>query len=187
MTEQDLAEVKWFDYRAASPETADLLFICEFARELSDHFKLMGGTGYVEHFFRKFDVEDYKASKMTPYFIKLRQWADSKMLRYQDFWAWAFTAYRDMAFKRVFVNKFLNKDLKQRVLEKSNNYPFMRFAEYKLYAPQNYCGLELQDDYYWYLVKQAQERKPTSWQKLLQRWCGEDKISSKFLKEKVNL
>lgn len=62
MTEKELYELKWFDYRILPVEGCDLLFILRYMESGAHYQSQLGFSRYAGRWFRKFDVKNYRES-----------------------------------------------------------------------------------------------------------------------------
>jgi len=162
MDQKELFDTKFFDYRALAPDAATLFFMRDWAVAFTNYNEDLGRSRYWA-FLKGFESFDLSYLKATPRFKvheKLRSFADAHGFRYDLFWQWAFEAHLHMGFQRTFENVFLSLRILKRALEMKRKHEenFITYATTDIFKPQNYRNLELQNDYYWYLVYEIKNR-----------------------------
>ncbi|MGD0275749.1 MAG: hypothetical protein ABSB79_06805 [Syntrophales bacterium] len=185
--EKELYELKWFDYRALSPEGATKRFCLEYQRAFSmSHMphssESLGESKYINIFKGATRLEDWK---WFPTMTKLRQLADTYFMKYEDFWEWGFQGALDLGFKSTFPNVFLSKSLKAYILDKGKNYNmrFLRYTDSPFLNPKSYVGHEIQKDYFSYLVAFSKNFLPEKRAAYLRTLIETGRLSKKYLME----
>ena len=185
--EERLYETKWFDYRILPVDAANIAFIFEFAKALSEYNKQLGFTGWVNPYFKKFDIENYKKWHWTRFLIKLRQYADRNSMRYDDFWELAFEAFNEFKFRKMSINFFLNEDALRCIEEKQKKKKIIKYASSRFFSVEYYSGFEIQDDYYWYLIGRLKNFYGKNWKRQFAEMVGGGVISVNFYKNNKSL
>jgi hypothetical protein len=162
MDQRELFDTKFFDYRALAPDAATLFFMRDWAVAFTNYNEDLGRTRYWA-FLKGFESFDLSYLKATPRFKvheKLRSFADAHGFRYDLFWQWAFEAHLHMGFHRTFEQVFLFPKILTKIMEYKRIFDenFITYATTDIFKPQNYRNLELQNDYYWYLVYEIKNR-----------------------------
>ena len=183
MDEQELMDLKWYDYRVMPPDLATKVFIREYAKRFVRYFDRLGLAGRHYNTLKTFDITNPKKWRHWSVIELLRQWADAHCMKYDDFWTWAVEASSVLNFKRTFPNTFLHPTIKTYVLQKSKEPSYLRHADYDWLKPEHYREWELQNDYYWYIVKELQRRYPRRWRERLEEMVIEGKMSKDFLEK----
>ena len=122
---------------------------------------------------------------------RYRQWADSRFMEYGDFWRFAFKAHNDLGFRKLYATVFGNKRLQAKIaaLHREQKAFKIKFSNSPIFKSAAYRGHEIQDDYFWYLVKEVQARHPLDWKARVSEQCyGYESIPVEFLKRaRLNL
>lgn len=162
--ERVLYETKWFDYRPLAPDVATLVFMLEWAVKMREYKDDMGHSRYWNFLrsFKSFDLDYLRTNRRFKTLTKLRQYADKHRIRYDHFWHWAFEAHNELGFTKTFDEVFLNKKILKRVLDTNREYEqaHIKFSQSKLFEADNYDGLQIQKDYYDYIIHEVQKRYP---------------------------
>lgn len=195
MDEIELNDCKWFDYRPMSVYWADLKFLAAMNREYFAHQEKHGDT-WLKCFLPK-RGEKFEAWKHWNLINELRQFADSQGMRYDHFWEYAFKAFDALGFQRTNVKgkggklyqmvpvvAFRNKAILDRVMQLNDQYQdsFAVISEAQLFKVSNYQDLELQNEYFWYLVLAIQQKNaPDKWVEALSRAVKYHRIPRAFI------
>lgn len=182
LDEKELYDLKWFDYRTLPVRGADLLFILSWLKVAAHYQAKCGYSRYAGWWIRKLDIKNYKKGKQIPNLIKLRQWADSRGLKYEYFWERAFEAHTNFAFKNSFPNAFLNKTILNYVSSESKKSGIIKYADFEFFKTDNYFGHEFQNDYYSYLIREVKNNYGNRAAGVVKELIAEGKMSVKFLK-----
>jgi len=162
MDERELIEMKFFDYRALTPEMATLVFMREWAQAFCNYNEDLGKTKHYAFLksFKSFDLDYLKTNTRFKTLGKLRQIADKHGMRYDLYWQWAFEAHLSLAFGKTFENVFLNKSIQAKILDfkRKHDKRTITCAKSDIFSPENYRNLELQNDYYWHLINEIKNR-----------------------------
>jgi len=176
--ENDLYDLKWFDYRALSPETATKKFTLEYARVW--YLEILGNIKYTDVLIG-LDPLHFDQWHWFSCMTKLRQFADAHFLKYDDFWGWAFEAVLKLGFQRTTPNVYLNKRILARILEKHKEWAGIRHADSIFLRAATYTGHEIQDDYCHYLLNNIKRSRKDNKVQLLMDLIESGKMSKRFL------
>ena len=185
MDERELMETKFFDYRALTPEVATLVFMREWARAFCNYNEDLGKTKHYVFLksFQSFDLSYLRDNRRFKTLGKLRQIADKHGVRYDLYWQWAFEAHLSLGFGKTFENVFFNKNIQAKILDmkRAHDETFMTYAESDIFKPENYRNLELQNDYFWHLIRKIKDRyHRDKWQARIRNLVENHRIPREF-------
>jgi hypothetical protein len=160
--EIELYETKWFDYRPVSPDVATMMFLLDYVKSMATYNDTLGNSRYVHTLkqFQSMDLETVRQQKNFKMLRGLRQWADKRGMRYDQFWSWATEAHLKLGFAKMFINVFYNASILAEV-EKAHaewTAKFLVRSDHKYFRASAFKGYPVQLDYYDYLVKGTLQR-----------------------------
>ena len=162
MDERELFDTKFFDYRALTPDVATLIFMQDWATAFTNYNEDLGRSRYWAFLksFESFDSSYLQTNARFRILGKLRHFADAHGFRYDLFWQWAFDAHLNLGFHKTWENVFLNSRILTKTIEMKREHEenFITYARSDIFKPENYRNLELQNDYYWYLIYEVKNR-----------------------------
>jgi len=199
MDERMLYEKKWHDYRLLSPEGANFVFLQEFIAAYRAYSEIRRGTSYINPLSYKRKKKDPETGKPkttsvsvpvaeAPYrwpswkvLVELRQWADSRGMKYDNFWAWAFKATIECRHRFFAINYCKSKCVLGKIAEYAKESKLIPLSKLPLFKPENYRGFEAQNDYYWYIVSSVREKYLGEYVEKLRTAAEDGLISWDFL------
>lgn len=192
MHEEELYDLKWFDYRPLPPDTATMAFThqhIEFSGRYLEDLGEEGGKQISRGILKSLDPQNVRGWKFFPTMEKLRQWADKNGMRYDHFWELAMIAYNDLGFGTVrltekfysrkagkvltqvkpyrclILNLFTTARMLARILESHRELKETTIIKSNdpYFQPENYAAEPLQVDYFRYLCMELMTRYPGSY------------------------
>lgn len=169
MDERRLYELKWFDYRPLSPDTATVAFMCEFWKRLATVMKDDLGDDRapyrIDNMIMKLADKPPKTWRDFQMGETLRSWSDRNFMRYDHFWMWAFEEYLGMSFgtkglvkgkkdRTIIMNYFNYPKILSKVQQRRGQHEADRviWSEHPYFKPEAFEGTRLQLDYFDYVV-----------------------------------
>lgn len=168
---------KWFEYRDASPETCDMLFIREWIRarnRFMDFNKFdvnidRDGNEYVKDL-EWVNYSQFKEdAEVMAHFKKCRRFADRHCIEYRRFWSIAFEVLGDIEWRGDISVIAKNLSLRSSIVEiHLQRYDeAVPMSDSPRLKPENYTGTNGQRDYFRYIKEEVTRRYPNSWEKKL--------------------
>lgn len=169
--ERLLIDTKWFDYRPLAINLCNYMCLREFITHRMDWAKQRSGNAFAYPFSSSAKINGEKVTvspriseihEKWPYwrkFVEVRQYADSKCLRYQDFWRNIFSLASGipgrLAFPQITTPKMTARAATMCLEERSQR---ILMSEEWYLAPTSWADIEFQNDYYWYVVNSVKSR-----------------------------
>lgn len=183
LEELRLYPLKWFDYRALSPEGCDLLFVSEWLQVHARYEEREKFCVDLDREGREVLPQPWRnvlAMRYDPAFRglmhRLRLLCDRKGYRYDRWWSFAYQVLMDNSVRNlagVFL-EFSTSSFKSSVVELCNEH-LDQFIEFSLYISRaNYTGAAWQREYFGYIRKEVEKRYPNKWREFLDKLerCG---------------
>lgn len=202
MNEKELLYRKWFDYRMLTPASANWLFLQHYIRAYRDYMERRRGNRYINPLSTRRRKKDEngnwkqvtktckveEAPEKWPSWkvlVELRQWADMRGMRYDDFWGWAFKAVNECKCRTFTINYCKGVKVQATIMSYHKACRLIYLSDLNFFKGENYKGYELQADYYWYLINAIQGKYPTEFIQKLRGAADDGLISLEFLQKNM--